>query len=155
MRSSFRISLAFALCAAVAACSGEAPPAAKDAAADVAKESADARQAAVHDPRGPSSDAASRRPVVHNPIELDNTDRPGDMPKVRPTGRLECDQFAEKLRQCVNSGALSPEARESLRSEYVVAINAAKFKSADLSKSCLDIQEKLQPRLAQAGCRNF
>ncbi|HWU51595.1 MAG TPA: hypothetical protein VN153_02160, partial [Tahibacter sp.] len=101
------------------------------------------------------SDAASRRPVAHNPIELDNTDRPGDMPKVRPTGRLECDQFAEKLRQCVNSGALSPEARESLRSEYVVAINAAKFKSADLSKSCLDIQEKLQPRLAQAGCRNF
>lgn len=152
MPSSFRISLLFAVCATVAACSGEAPPAAPDATADAKGAPA---QADVHDPRAPTSTASTRTPGPHFPIELDNTDRPGDMPKVRPTGRIECDQFAEKLRQCVNSGALSPEAREALRSEYVVSINAAKFKNSDLAKSCLDIQEKLQPRLIQAGCRNF
>lgn len=147
----FRISLAFAVCAAVAACSGDAPPPAPDATADAKHAPAPAD---IHDPRATST-ASTRTPGPRLPTELDNTDRPGDMPKVRPTGRLECDQFAEKLRQCVNSGALPPEARESLRSEYVVAINAAKFKTADLTKSCLDIQEKLQPRLVQAGCRNF
>lgn len=152
MHYRFRLSLAFAVCAAVAACSGEAPPAATDATAQAPGEPA---KADIHDPRTPTSTASTRTPGPRRPIELDNTDRPGDMPKVRPTGRIECDQFAEKLRQCVNSGVLAPEARESLRSEYVVAINAAKFKSADLTKSCLDIQETLQPKLVQAGCRNF
>lgn len=152
MRSSLHAPLALALCTVLAACSSDAPPPAS-AAADA--KNAATSQAAIHDPRGPASSAASRGPVVRGPIELDNTDRPGDMPKVRPTGSIECDQFAEKLRQCVNSGTLSPQDRETLRSEYVVAMNGAKFKSADLTKSCLDIQEKLQPRLVQAGCRNF
>lgn len=152
MPSSFRVSLAFLACAAVAACSGEQPPAATNAATDAGTAPA---KADVHDPRTPVSTASTRTPGPRMPTELDNTDKPGDMPKVRPTGRLECDQFAEKLRQCVNSGALSPEARETLRGEYVVQVNAAKFKSADLTKSCLDIQEKLQPKLVEAGCRNF
>lgn len=151
MPSSFRVSLAFLACATVAACSGEQPPAATDAAADAKS----APQADVHDPRTPTSTASTRTPAPRMPTELEDNGRPGDMPRVRPTGRVECDQFAEKLRQCVNSGALSPEAREILRSEYVVAINGAKFKSADLTKSCLDIQEKIQPKLVQAGCRNF
>ena len=152
MPSSFRVSLAFLACAAVAACSGEQPPAATNAATDAGTAPA---KADVHDPRTPTSTASTRTPGARTPIELDNTDRPGDMPKVRPTGRVECDQFAEKLRQCVNSGVLSPEARETLRAEYVVSINNAKFKSPDLTKSCLDVQEKLQPKLVQAGCRNF
>lgn len=152
MRYSLHAPLALALCTVLAACSSDAPPPATDTAD--AKNGA-TTQAAVHDPRSPASTAASRTPVAHGPIELDNADRPGDMPKIRPSGSVECDQFAEKLRQCVNSGALSPQDRESLRSEYVIAMNGAKFKSSDLTKSCLDIQEKLQPRLVQAGCRNF
>lgn len=153
MHQSFRVPFALAACALLAACSGEQPPPATTSAADA--NDAAAAKADIHDPRTVASSAASRTPGPRRPIELDGADRPGDMPKVRPTGRIECDQFAEKLRQCVNSGVLSPESRESLRSEYVVAINGARFKSADLTKSCLDIQEKLQPRLVQAGCRNF
>lgn len=154
MRSSLHAPLALALCAVLAACSSEAPPPATDA-ADADAKSGAASQAAVHDPRAPNSSAASRTPVAHGPSMLENTDRPGDMPRVTATGRVECDQFAEKLRQCVNSGTLSAQDRETLRSEFVVALNGAKFKTADLAKSCLDIQEKLQPRLVQAGCRNF
>lgn len=153
MRYSLHAPLALALCTLLAACSSDAPPPASSTTADA--KNAATPQAAVHDPRSPASSAASRGPVARGPIELDNADRPGDMPKIRPTGSIECDQFAEKLRQCVNSGALSAQDRETLRSEYVVAMNGAKFKSADLTKSCLDIQEKLQPRLVQAGCRNF
>lgn len=153
MRHRLHAPLALALCSVLAACSSDAPPPAASTAADAS--SGAAVQATTHDPRSPASSAASRGPVARGPIELDNTDRPGDIPKVRPTGSIECDQFAEKLRQCVNSGALSPQDRETLRSEYVVAMNGAKFQTADLTKSCLDIQEKLQPRLVQAGCRNF
>ncbi|MBL8296729.1 MAG: hypothetical protein JNN30_00140 [Rhodanobacteraceae bacterium] len=152
MSTSFRLSLAFAACATVAACSSDTPSGASDAGANAKSTPAPAD---IHDPRTPVSTASTRTPGPRLPVELDNSDRPGDMPKARPTGRIECDQFGEKLRQCVNSGALSPEARETLRSEYVVAINAARFKSGDLAKSCLDIQEKLQPRLIQAGCLNF
>ncbi|HSX59978.1 MAG TPA: hypothetical protein VLF18_07260 [Tahibacter sp.] len=152
MLNRFRVSLAFAVCAAVAACSSEPPPAAPDAKADA---SGAAAKADVRDPRTPNSTASARTPGPRLPTELDNTDRPGDMPKQRPTGRVECDQFGEKLRQCVNSGVLSPESRETLRSEYVVAMNGAKFRNADLAKTCLDLQEKLQPKLVQAGCRNF
>lgn len=154
MRHSLPAPLALALCTLLAACSSDAPPPAAGTAATDAK-SGTAVQATTHDPRSPASAAAARAPVARGPIELDNSDRPGDIPKVRPTGSIECDQFAEKLRQCVNSGALSPQDRETLRSEYVVAMNGAKFQTADLTKSCLDIQEKLQPRLVQAGCRNF
>ena len=152
MRFCLHAPLALALCTVLAACSRDTPPA-PGTAAD-AKDST-TPQSSIHDPRSPTSSAASRPPVVRGPTELDGTDRPGDMPKARPTGSIECDQFAENLRQCVNSGTLSPQDRETLRSEYVVAMNGAKFKSADLTKSCLDIQEKLQPRLVQAGCRNF
>lgn len=152
MRTTFRLPFALACCVALAACSADTPPPAADANAD--GKAAATAGADIHDPRTPQSSAATRTPV-RRPIELDNSDRPGDMPKVRATGRIECDQFADKLRQCVNSGALSADARENLRGEYVVALNEAKFKGGDLSKSCLDIQEKLQPRLVQAGCRNF
>lgn len=153
MRPMTRLPFALILCAAIAGCSDETPPA--TAQTEVGSKTSAVAQADIHDPRTPSSSAASRTPVRHGPIELDNSDRPGDMPKVRPTGRIECDQFAEKMRQCVNSGALSAESREALRSEYVIAMNEAKFKGGDLSKTCLDLQEKLQPRLVQAGCRNF
>lgn len=150
-----RNSFALLLCLAVAACSSDEPPPPKTtAAAAAAAPATDSKVAAssVHDPR--TSMAAARPPQPSPTRDFDN-DRPGDMPKLRPMGRIECDQFAEKVRQCINSGVLSAENRQTLRSEYVIAINAARFKSDNLAQACTDIQQKLQPKFTQAGCLNM
>lgn len=149
-----RNSFALLLCLAVAACSSDEPPPPKASAAEPAAQAADSKLAAtsVHDPR--TSMAAARPPQPSPTRDFDN-DRPGDMPKLRPMGRIECDQFAEKVRQCINSGVLSTESRQALRSEYVISINAARFKSDNLAQACTDIQQKLQPKFTQAGCLNM
>lgn len=148
-----RHSFALLLCLGIAACSSEAPPP-KDSAAEPAAAANDKAVASgsIRDPR--TSMAAARPPQPSPTRDFDN-DRPGDMPKMRPTGRIECDQFAEKVRQCMNSGALAPEHRQALRSEFVASFNALRFKTADLAKACTDFQQNLQPKLTQAGCLNL
>lgn len=149
-----RPSLALLLCLGIAACSSEAPPP-KDSAAAAPAATANDKTIASGSIRDPRTSMAAARPPQPSPTRDFDNDRPGDMPKMRPTGRIECDQFAEKVRQCMNSGALAPEHRQVLRSEFVASFNALRFKTADLAKACTDFQQNLQPKLTQAGCLNL
>lgn len=154
----YRNSFALLLCLGIAACSGEAPPPPKDSAAAEPTAAASDKAIASSSVRDPRTSMAAARPPQPSPTRDFDNDRPGDMPKMRPLGSVECDQFAEKVRQCINSGALSPENRQALRSEYVGSINAMRFKvssSSELGKACTDLQQKLQPRFVDAGCRNM
>lgn len=150
-----RNSFALLLCLGIAACSSEAPPPPKDSAAAEPAAAANDKLAASGSIRDPRTSMAAARPPQPSPTRDFDNDRPGDMPKMRPMGRIECDQFAEKVRQCMNSGALAPEHRQALRSEFVASFNALRFKTDDLAKACTDFQQKLQPKLTQAGCLNL
>jgi hypothetical protein len=147
-----RTPLALVFCMAVAACSSDEPPAAKTA-AEPAKSTTPVSSASAHDPRS----ATEHKPrVVQEGKAIYEIEKRGEMSKPSATGAIECDQFAEKITRCYNSGAMDPKTAEDLRGEYTSALNAVRFKATDeLTATCLDIQSKLQPKLIQAGCRNM
>ena len=144
--------LPLALVALVAACGSDKAPEAEKAAAaapqvDPAKRVAQPLTASNRVPVVAPQDYKYPGPLP----------KPGDMSPFQSVGVLECDQFAEKARQCLNSGALPPDKRQEAAVELRRSINTAKTKNdVDVRRNyCVDLVMKLQPKLITAGCQNL
>lgn len=148
-RSILRL-LPLALVALVAACgSDKAPPEAEKAAA--APQIDPAKRIAQPLPT-PSVHAEPQGIYANAPLP-----KPGDMTRFAPVGVIECDQFAEKARQCLNSGVMPPDQRQDAAVELRKAVNSAKgkFSVDDRRNYCAEVVMKLQPKLISAGCQNL
>lgn len=149
-----RSPLLLALCLAVAACSADKP--AEQAEAGKGGDAATAKPS-VRDPRATSS-AADRKPAAGPaPVRAWEKERPRQAVYApRPTGFIECDQFAEKGAACINSGALSPADVQTLGDQFRAAFNDISYGNhPDMAKACTDLQQSLQPKLISAGCKNL
>lgn len=138
----------FAFLALLAACGSDAPP-------------ETAKVVEAPKPAQPAQPLTAPRPAAPvGPLEAVQAAAPeprqGDVQPFRRLGTPECDVFAEKARQCLNSGAVSHDVRKAAIRGIEEGIRASmRLTGPERVEACLNLQAQVQPGLISGGCQNL